>query len=175
VHEALHHPLTLHEWNQFPPTIQNRIIHAWSRALGVTTGHYFTENNKNKLGWIERLGKYLVGRIPSHTTRANVIATHSSNTPGLDVGKVDGKVERRMEQGLLRIDFLAAQYRYPKTTLIGNQQKGHVNMEREKGKDNDNGLDSIKWIGLVRDDVLATARGIKESGELQRCWSLLLG
>jgi hypothetical protein len=130
------------------------------------------ENNKNKLGWIERLGKYLVGRIPSHPTRANVIATHG-NTPGFDVSRANGKVERRMEQGLLRIDFLAAQYRYPKTTLVGNQQKGHVNAEKEK--DNDNGLDSIKWIGLVRDDVLATARGIKESGELQRCWSLLLG
>jgi hypothetical protein len=171
VHEALYHPLTLSEWNQLPPTFQNRIIHVWSRALGgaITTGH--SMENKSKLGWIERLGKYLVGRMPSHPTHTNVTA----HTVGLDVGRADGKVERRLEQGLLRIDFLVAQYRYPKTTLVGNQQKGHFNAQREKEKDKDNGLDSIKWIGLVRDDVLATARGIKEPGELQRCWSLLLG
>jgi hypothetical protein len=32
----------------------------------------------------------------------------------------------------------------------------------------------MKWVGLVRDDVLARRRGIVNPHDLERCWSLLV-
>jgi hypothetical protein len=66
--------------------------------------------------------------------------------------------DRRYEEGILRIDLLAAQF--AAAAASESNRKG--------------ASDGMKLVGLVRDDVLATRRGIVHPRDLERCWSLLV-
>jgi len=85
--------------------------------------------------------------------------------PGVKATEIrPGPKERRYEEGILRIDLLAAQF--SASCRHRHHSKGPIDQE--------SGPDGIKWVGLVRDDVLARSRGIADPHDLERCWSLLV-
>jgi hypothetical protein len=81
--------------------------------------------------------------------------TMTTSTAGVARIRLDPR-DRRYEEGILRIDLLAAQF----AAASESNRKG--------------ASDGMKLVGLVRDDVLARRRGIVHPRDLERCWSLLV-
>jgi hypothetical protein len=145
LHTFLHRPLELDEWIACSHPQQERIVRAWDRALGLI--HTSSDGNATG-GWRERLARcFGVAKSPPTTSTVS--------TAGVARIRLEPR-DRRYEEGILRIDLLAAQF----AAASGSNKKSTS--------------DGMKWVGLVRDDVLARRRGIVHPHDLERCWSLLV-
>ena len=146
LHTALHRPLELDEWTTCSDIQQERIVRAWDRTLGLTRTN---SDGSATGGWRERLARcFGVSKTPPTTSIVS--------TAGVARIRLDPR-DRRYEEGILRIDLLSAQF-----------------AAAASGSTKNSASDGMKWVGLVRDDVLARRRGIVHPRDLERCWSLLV-